>query len=566
MKYMGSKNRIAKYLLPIMLDEAKKHNITTWIEPFVGGANMIDKVPESFERIGYDLNPHAIHALIGIRDHLEKLPCEVTKEFYDSIKGSEPHNVNSWIRYECSFASKLDNGYAINKAGRNYAEKGKNLAIKQSPKIQNVQFICDSYENLSFDNCLIYCFDEQTELLTDKGFKLVKDITLNDKCLSREPDTGVIEYVTIDKLYERFYKGNFYNYEGKNVSINVTEGHNLFVNKKHTRKKIRRDVLIKAKDSLNQDIQFISANGIWKGIEHNIYNVLGCDYNAKNFAYLIGIFCTDGSVNNKGIITINQSKPNIIIKIRECLDSLKLEYTENIFEKSRGLTTFYLSRKYIPYFKQFYLKENRKIPTDLLQYNTKVLERLLEGILDGDGSEERRVCIGSKTLVDNIQEICYKIGRSSTYTTRGKGCESWYEKEQRWITSKKDYYVVSINNKPYLNCIKSNIKIEYKEQQVYCLTLSKWNTVLSRRNGKCIWIGQCDPPYKGTTSYKTGTFDHDLFYDWCREMKRKGNIIFVSEYNMPEDFKEVWRGQIKTNFASQRKAATHNAVEKLFTL
>jgi len=50
MKYMGSKNRIAKHLLPIMLAECEKHNIEKWVEPFVGGANMIDKVPNSLER------------------------------------------------------------------------------------------------------------------------------------------------------------------------------------------------------------------------------------------------------------------------------------------------------------------------------------------------------------------------------------------------------------------------------------------------------------------------------------------------------------------------------------
>jgi DNA adenine methylase len=41
MKYMGSKNRIAKYILPIMLKERGQR---IWVEPFVGGANMIDKV------------------------------------------------------------------------------------------------------------------------------------------------------------------------------------------------------------------------------------------------------------------------------------------------------------------------------------------------------------------------------------------------------------------------------------------------------------------------------------------------------------------------------------------
>ena len=156
MKYMGSKARIAKHILPIMLEEAEKKGITKWVEPFVGGGGMIDKVPDSFERIGYDLNPHTIAALIGIRDHVGELPCHVTKDFYNSIKGSEPHKINSWIRYECSFGSKLDNGYARNKDGRNYAGIGFRSALKQSPKIQNVQFICDSYENLDFENCLVY--------------------------------------------------------------------------------------------------------------------------------------------------------------------------------------------------------------------------------------------------------------------------------------------------------------------------------------------------------------------------------------------------------------------------
>ena len=73
----------------------------------------------------------------------------------------------------------------------------------------------------------------------------------------------------------------------------------------------------------------------------------------------------------------------------------------------------------------------------------------------------------------------------------------------------------------------------------------------------------CDPPYQDTSGYKTGAFDHDKFFEWCRQQAKK-NIVFVSGYNAPDDFIEVWRGEVKTNFASQRKSATHNAVEKLF--
>ena len=66
----------------------------------------------------------------------------------------------------------------------------------------------------------------------------------------------------------------------------------------------------------------------------------------------------------------------------------------------------------------------------------------------------------------------------------------------------------------------------------------------------------CDPPYQGTSGYKTGTFDHEKFFDWGREQAKR-NIVFVSEYNAPDDFIEVWRGEVKTNFASSRKTANH---------
>lgn len=161
MKYMGSKNRIAKHLLPIMLAEAEKHGITKWVEPFVGGANMIDKVPDSFERIGYDLNPHTIAALIGIRDQVDTFPDEISEQYYNSVKGHSPNSFTSLVRFGASFGGKFENGYARGRSAdntsRNYWAETKRNAIKQSQKIQTVQFICDSYENLDLDDCLIYC-------------------------------------------------------------------------------------------------------------------------------------------------------------------------------------------------------------------------------------------------------------------------------------------------------------------------------------------------------------------------------------------------------------------------
>ena len=72
----------------------------------------------------------------------------------------------------------------------------------------------------------------------------------------------------------------------------------------------------------------------------------------------------------------------------------------------------------------------------------------------------------------------------------------------------------------------------------------------------------CDPPYKDTRGYKD-KFDHDKFWQWCRDMHHKGHRVFVSEYLAPEDFKCIWEMEIKDSLATN---TTHIKTEKLFTL
>ena len=73
----------------------------------------------------------------------------------------------------------------------------------------------------------------------------------------------------------------------------------------------------------------------------------------------------------------------------------------------------------------------------------------------------------------------------------------------------------------------------------------------------------CDPPYKGTTKYKDD-FNHDKFYEWCREKRKEGHQVFVSEYEMPDDFICVWSKQVNSSLT--KNTGGKKAVEKLFTL
>jgi len=81
------------------------------------------------------------------------------------------------------------------------------------------------------------------------------------------------------------------------------------------------------------------------------------------------------------------------------------------------------------------------------------------------------------------------------------------------------------------------------------------------------YVIYCDPPYRGTTKYKTDPFPYDEYYEWCRKMS-KNNIVLCSEYNMPDDFECIWEKETKLNLNCHRKSNNENnkRTEKLFIL
>ena len=157
MVYMGSKNRIAKYILPIMLAERKEGQY--WVEPFVGGANMIDKVDGN--RIGSDFNIWAIESLITIRDNLSSIPknnSEFTEDDYNELKAKAWTPLKGYASFVFSFGAKFMGGWARNKQGTDYVRNGYRNAVKQSPFLQGVDFRHSSYQDLDIpSNSIIYC-------------------------------------------------------------------------------------------------------------------------------------------------------------------------------------------------------------------------------------------------------------------------------------------------------------------------------------------------------------------------------------------------------------------------
>jgi DNA adenine methylase len=158
MKYMGSKFRIARYILPIML--AKRREEQWWVEPFVGGGNVIDKVDGN--RLGADYNQYAIDALVAIRDHVLDLPrnnTEFTEEDYKKLRYSDTYKYKGYAGFAFSYGAKWLGGWRRNSPGaRDYVKESYFSALTQSPLLQGVELICAPYLDLQIPpNSLIYC-------------------------------------------------------------------------------------------------------------------------------------------------------------------------------------------------------------------------------------------------------------------------------------------------------------------------------------------------------------------------------------------------------------------------
>ena len=57
-------------------------------------------------------------------------------------------------------------------------------------------------------------------------------------------------------------------------------------------------------------------------------------------------------------------------------------------------------------------------------------------------------------------------------------------------------------------------------------------------------------------------FDYEKFYNWCRIKTKQGFKVFISEYEMPPDFKIIWQKEIKS-FMKPSRAETK--IERLFS-
>lgn len=177
---MGSKARLSKDLAPIINEIIDQKQINTYIEPFVGGANMIEHI-KCENKIGYDKHKYLIALLNAIKSGY-KPPEKISIEHYHEVKNSFKNQDGKYEDYYYGTIGFLGafRGLFFDSQGckdyisqgrtrNNYVESRKNI-LKQYNSFQNIVFICKDYKNINIpSNSMVYC-DPPYQNTSQKGY------------------------------------------------------------------------------------------------------------------------------------------------------------------------------------------------------------------------------------------------------------------------------------------------------------------------------------------------------------------------------------------------------------
>ena len=166
MKYMGSKSRISKEISEILNYYILNNNVESYVEPFVGGANMIENII-CRNRYGLDSNKYLINMWIALQNGWIP-PKEITKEEYEKIRDNKDNYSDELVAFAgfvATYNAKWFGGYAgivhtkIN-TYRNYYDESRRNILKQIDKLLKVKFYNKRFQEIDVNklkNCVVYC-------------------------------------------------------------------------------------------------------------------------------------------------------------------------------------------------------------------------------------------------------------------------------------------------------------------------------------------------------------------------------------------------------------------------
>jgi hypothetical protein len=353
----------------------------------------------------------------------------------------------------------------------------------------------------------VLCVDNQTEILTDQGWKFFKDLNKKESVVTLGKD-NIMEYQRPTKYINYIYSGEMLELETDTINFSVIPKHNIYVKKQHK----KNFELIPAEKVYNyQDLEF-KKDAKWYGKKiskwvipelmvswycgHEKKQKRTRVYNEKRFdplvfAEFLGLFISEGCTSAqhskyRNVVRISQNEGEIFDRIKELARMLSYKYF--ISENQHGCKEIRIHDTQLAEYLYSLCgnySSHKRIDRSVLVLETKILKALFVGLMLGDGAKSGKYySTNSYKLANDFQELLLKIGMAGNIQKQKTTKIRQYEC--------KPCYTITINRYNLTPRIRRPVlwnKREYNGR-VYCVSVPN-KIIFVRRNGKVHWTGNC---------------------------------------------------------------------------
>lgn len=378
------------------------------------------------------------------------------------------------------------------------------------------------------------CYSDDSEVLTNRGWLLFRDVLPNDWILSLNPDTRIPEWTTIVATQSYRYAGRMVRFHNRSLDCLVTPEHRMvYLNKADGRiRYCEAKYYTKGKGGFYRGCEY-SAEDI------NTITIGGTTFDFDAFCRFMGYWLADGACFNTSGITISQNdeeaaKPNIIEAVKA------LGYEPTVYPDS---VRFYHSA-FVRYLRRFGHCKDKYIPDEIKRASRRQIALFLDAFVECDGSirppkdfvgnrgtyfhgerGERVFFTTSRRMAGDLCELILKAGGRPSVREREPGAST--KKDGTVIRSNYTCFVIS-DLKAVTATVFDKEFVDY-DGMVYDLTLAKNHIMYIKRNGRCFWGSNC----RCWTTSILQTED-EFFRD--SDGKYRGSVNEVKD--VPPQFKE----------------------------
>lgn len=333
--------------------------------------------------------------------------------------------------------------------------------------------IACAIEDAGFEirDCVMYlygCYSSDTQVLTNEGWKYFYELNKTEKVLQWDKDNDKLSWIKPLNYFEYNIDDELILLQNRHTEQLITKNHKVVCDIKKDHKQYHNKYdYIEAQKILKSDFVKLPLASYYYGSLHYKY------------AYIIGWFLTDAWIHKDGkAVCFSQSKKDKLVKLKNELERLKekglCKYSEYIRkskkENQQEEHSFYVTGKIANYLINEF--PNREFKEEFIELDKESKDKLLEGLIDGDGSSRENsyshTFWSKKDFRNNIL--------SAMLTTMGYRNYISYSEGHKGVVFNTKHQTTEIQYKHK----KENVKYSGK---VYCLQ-TETGAFVVRRKGK----------------------------------------------------------------------------------